>query len=138
MADAYTVGSDATITIPAGDTANASDTAAITAVDNATDEANRSVTVTGSASNAQGAGPVTGAGLTLIDDDGQPSLTINAPSVAEGDGGSASLTWTVTLSPAGTEAVTVDYAEGNGRDGGFGDGLHGAGFGNADLRGGGH
>ena len=114
VADAYTVGADDTITIPAGDTANASDTAAITAVDNATDEANRSVTVTGSASNAQGAGSVTGAGLTLIDDDGQPSLTINAPSVAEGDSGSASLTWTVTLSPAGTEAVTVDYAEGTG------------------------
>ena len=114
VADAYTVGSDATITIAAGDTANASDTAAITAVDNATDEANRSVTVTGSASNAQGAGSVTGAGLTLIDDDGQPSLTINAPSVAEGDSGSASLTWTVTLSPPGTEAVTVDYAEGMG------------------------
>ena len=114
LANAYTVGADDTITIPAGDTANASDTAAITAVDNATDEANRSVTVTGSASNTQGAGLVTGAGLTLIDDDGQPSLTINAPSVAEGDSGSASLNFTVTLSPAGTEAVTVDYAAGTG------------------------
>ena len=119
VADAYEVGSlavglDATITIAAGSTANPADTAVITAVDNATDEANRSVTVIGSASNAQGAGPVTGAGLTLLDDDGEPSLTINAPSVTEGDSGSASLIYTVTLSPAGTEAVTVDYAEGTG------------------------
>ena len=114
VADAYTVGADATITIAAGDTANATDTAAITAVDNGTDEANRSVTVTGSASNTQGVGSVTGASLTLIDDDGDPSLTINSPSVTEGDSGSVSLTYTVTLSPVDTEEVTVDYAEGMG------------------------
>ena len=119
VANAYEVGSlavglDATITIAAGSTANPSDTAAITAVDNAADEANRSVTVTGSASNTQGIGRVTGASLTLVDDDGEPSLAINAPSVTEGDSGSASLNFTVTLSPASAGEVTVDYAEGTG------------------------
>ena len=46
VADAYTVGSDSTITIAAGSTANATDTVEITAVDNATDAPNnRDVTV---------------------------------------------------------------------------------------------
>ena len=118
---AYTVGSDATITIVAGETANAADTATINAVDNDTGEADRSVTVTGSASNARGIGQVTGASLTLEDDDGGdgttgsqdsvPTVSIDSPSVTEGDSGSKNLTFTVTLNEAATEQVTVDYAD---------------------------
>ena len=69
VANAYTVGSDSTITIAAGDTTNASDTVAITAVDNGQYEVTRAVTVSGVARNDQGVGRVTGAALTLEDDD---------------------------------------------------------------------
>ena len=111
LADAYTVGADDTITIAAGETANASDTVTITAEHNSDDTANRSVTVTGSADNTHGAGSVTGAVLTLIDDDGDPMLSINNPRVTEGDSGAASLSYTVTLSPASTRQVTVGYSD---------------------------
>ena len=65
------MGADATIVIAAGETANASDSVTVTAVDDAIDNAvNRSVTVTGTASNAQATADsetltVTGASLTL-------------------------------------------------------------------------
>ena len=121
VANAYTVGSDATIAIAAGETANSSDTATINAVDNDIGEADRSVTVTGSASNARGIGQVTGASLTIEDDDGGagptgsqdsvPTVSIDSPSVTEGDSGSTNLTFTVTLNEAATEQVTVDYAD---------------------------
>ena len=124
LANAYAVGSDATIAIAAGETANPSDTATINAVDNDIGEADRSVTVTGSASNARGIGQVTGASLTLEDDDGgagpseprdsEPTVSIDSPSVTEGDSGSANLTFTATLNKASTEQVTVDWAEGAG------------------------
>ena len=48
--------------------------------------------------------------LTLTDDDGASSLSINSPTVTEGDSGSATLTFTVTLSPASGQQVTVDWA----------------------------
>ena len=79
----YTVGSDATIAIPAGETSNPSDTAAIAAVNNDRDEADRRVTVTASASNAQGVGTVTGAPLTLTDDDAPPERAVDPPSEDE-------------------------------------------------------
>ena len=92
VANAYTVGSDATIAIAAGETENSSDTATINAVDNDTGEADRSVTVIGSASNARGIGQVTGASLTLEDDDGGAGPTDEgddggAGPTDEGDGG---------------------------------------------------
>ena len=121
LANAYAVGSDATIAIAAGETANPSDTATISAVDNDVGEADRSVTVTGSASNARGIGQVTGASLTLEDDDGgagpteprdgEPTVSIDSPSVAEGNSGSATLTFTATLSAASGQQVTVQYAD---------------------------
>ena len=70
---AYTVGSDATITIAAGDTANTADSVTITAVNDAVDNVgNRSVTVTGTAANAQATADgetmsVTGAALTITE-----------------------------------------------------------------------
>ena len=57
----------------------------------------------------------TGTGTGRItDDDGAPTLAINSPSVAEGDSGSVNLTFTVTLSAASGQPVTVAYAEGPG------------------------
>ncbi len=112
VAGAYTVGADSTIAIAAGQTANASDTVVITAVDNAQDEADRSVTVSGVAINDQGVGSVTGADLTLMDDDGAPTLSISSPSVAEGDDTeTASLEFIVTLSAVSGQQVTVGYED---------------------------
>ena len=107
----YTVGSDAVIVIAAGETANATDTATVAAVDNATDEPDRTATVTATLANSQGAGTVTGAALTITDDDGEPSLSIDSPSVAEGDSGSANLVFTVSLGAASGRQVTVGYAD---------------------------
>ena len=106
VAGAYTVGADATIVIPAGDTANAADVASITAVDDAVDNVgNRAVTVRGSASNAHGVMAVTGAALTLTDNEATPTVTLfmNPEYVAEG--GSAAVT--ATLNRATSEAVRL-------------------------------
>jgi uncharacterized protein YhjY with autotransporter beta-barrel domain len=57
------------------------------------------------------AGPAIG---TIIDDDGAPMLTINDVSVTEGDTGTASLVFTVSLSAASGRMVTVDYETSDG------------------------
>ena len=70
-------------------------------------------------SNAQFAGggtELTGTGTIENDDD--PVLTIDAPSVAEGgDDETATLTFTVTLTPASADTITVAYKDA-GTDGG--------------------
>jgi hypothetical protein len=50
-----------------------------------------------------------GAG-TIADDDTPPSLSIDSPSIAEGDAGSRGLTFTVSLSAPSGRTVTVSYA----------------------------
>ena len=71
----YMVGTDATITIAAGSTTAASDTVLITAVDDDIHQgtAGRSATVTAALTNGHGAGAVTGASLTLSDDETLPT-----------------------------------------------------------------
>ena len=71
VAGFYTVASStATITIAAGSTSNATDTATIAAVDDAIyNPSGRTVTVTGVAASSLGVGTLTGAPLTLTDDD---------------------------------------------------------------------
>ena len=69
MAGAYTVGANSTITIAAGQTANAIDTVIITAVDNANNTPNRPVPVSVAVSNDNGVGNVIGT-IMIIDDDG--------------------------------------------------------------------
>ena len=50
--------------------------------------------------------------ITLTDDDDAPELSVDAPSVTEGaDGSTATLTFTVTLSAASGQEVTVVYAD---------------------------
>ena len=49
--------------------------------------------------------------LTITDDDSAPMLSIDSPSVTEGDSGSTDLTFTATLSAASGREVTVDYAD---------------------------
>ena len=108
VSGAYTVGTDATITIAAGATTAASDTVLVTAVDDSIHQgaAGRSVTVTAALTNGQGAGAVTGAALTLTDDETLPTvaLALSASSITE-TGGVATVT--ATLSGPSSEAVTV-------------------------------
>ncbi len=103
---AYTVGMDSTITIAAGQTANASDTVVITAVDNTRDELNRDVTVSVVSANAQGS-VVLPTAITITDDDPQPRLSISSPSAVEG----TALTFTVRLNAVSGKEVTVAYAD---------------------------
>ncbi len=107
----YTVGTDATITIAAGETANSSDTVSITAVNDITDEPDRSVTVTGMAQNSQGAGAVSGAALTITDDDDPPTVTLSVadPTIEESSGTASETMTTVsaTLSNPSSEATTI-------------------------------
>ena len=110
VAGAYTVGSDATITIAAGSTVAASDTAAIAGVNDDVHQgtAGRSVTVTASLTNGQGAGAVTGASLTLTDDETLPvaSLALGPASVSE-NGGVATVTATLSHPSAAPTTLTV-------------------------------
>ena len=49
----------------------------------------------------------------LIVDDDRPTLTIDSPRVAEGNSGTTEMVFTVTLSPASTGQVTVDFGPSN-------------------------
>ena len=102
-----------TLTIAAGRTSS-SGTVTVTAVNNTRDEVNKTVVVTGTATNSQGITQPANVDLTITDDDGAPGLSIDSPSVSEGDSGSAHLTFTVSLSPVSGRQVTVNYAEGTG------------------------
>jgi hypothetical protein len=65
----------------------------------------------GAASNATVSRPQ--AVGTIVNDD-SPILTVNSASVTEGDSGSLNATFTVTLTPASTQTVTVAYATADG------------------------
>ncbi len=99
---------DFDIEIAAG-AASETGTFTLTPTDDTTDETGETITVSG----ASGGLTVNPATISLTDDDG-PTVSIDSPSVTEGDSGSKSLTFTVTLSPASGQEVTVDWAEGTG------------------------
>ncbi len=66
-------------------------------------------------SNAANATIADGQGLgTITNDDGQPSLSVNDVTVTEGDSGTTSATFTVTLAPASGQNVSVDYSTADG------------------------
>ena len=54
---------------------------------------------------------VNSATISLTDDDSAPTLSIDSPSVTEGNSGSATLTFKVTLDTASGKQVTVQYAD---------------------------
>jgi hypothetical protein len=59
-------------------------------------------------------GAQTTAVLTIIDNETQPTLSIDNPSVTEPDAGSVNMNFTVTLSSASTQSVTVDLQTSDG------------------------
>ncbi|HRX04417.1 MAG TPA: Calx-beta domain-containing protein, partial [Anaerolineae bacterium] len=66
-------------------------------------------------SGASGADIIDGAGAGLIlDDDGVSSLVVDDQTVLEGNSGTRDAVFTVTLSPASPQQVTVNYATANG------------------------
>jgi hypothetical protein len=86
----------------------ASRTVAIQVIGDTADEPDETFTVNLSA--AANADIVDSAGLaTIVDDDGQSSLSIADASVDEGNSGTASATLVVTLSPADSQVVTVQF-----------------------------
>ncbi len=105
----FTLSSANTLTIAAGNTTSTG-TVTITGVNNALNEPDKSVTVSGTVSH-DGVAPPTAKTLTITDDDPAPMLSINSPSVTEGNSGSKNLTFTATLSAASGRQVTVDYAD---------------------------
>ena len=103
----YTAITGGTLTFAAGTTSQTFD---VSVTGDTVDEGDETILVT--LSNASGATVSTATGTgTITDDDGEPTLSIDSPSVAEGDSGSKNLTWTVTLSPASGQRVTVNYAD---------------------------
>ena len=110
----FALSADATLTIAAGETTSTG-TVTVTAVNNAKDEDDKSVTVSGSAANDVLVTDPADLTLTIADDDAAPALSIDAPSVTEGAAGAtATLDWTVTLSAESGKEVTVAWAEGTG------------------------
>jgi subtilisin-like proprotein convertase family protein len=50
----------------------------------------------------------------IVDDDGAPGVSVNDASLAEGNSGTSSLTFTASLSAPSAQAVSVDYTTSNG------------------------
>ena len=109
----FTLSSAKTLTIAAEATTSAG-TVTVTANDDTTDEADETVTVGAAVSGTSGVANPTSRTLTIADNDPAPSLSIDSPSVTEGDSGSKNLTFTVTLSAASGKRVTVDYVDAGG------------------------
>ena len=105
----YTAGTG-TITIPAGSTSATIDVAVI---GDSVDEPNETINVTlDNPKNASISGDPTGV-LTIVDDDATPSLSINDVSYTE-SGSAGDAIFTVTLSAASSQHVTVNYESSNG------------------------
>ena len=100
-----------TLTFPAGSTA--SQTIVVPVSGDTLDEPNETFVV--NLTGAVGAGVSDNQGLgTINDDDPTPSLRIDDASLTEGNSGTATMNFTVTLSAASGQAVTVNYATANG------------------------
>ena len=102
----YTAITGGTLTFPVGTTSQTFD---VSVTGDTTDEADETVVVT--LSNAVNATISTATGTGTITDDDGPALSIDSPSVTEGDSGSKTLMFTVELDKATAEQVTVDYAD---------------------------
>ncbi len=87
-------------------------TAVADAIDNTGDERTVRITHTVSAMGTDYEDETAAAvDVTVTDDDGEPTLSIDAPSVAEGNNGTATMTFKVTLTPASGKPVSVAYAD---------------------------
>ena len=104
------VPSSGTLTFAPGTTTQ---TITVPVVQDALSEGNETFTVTLS-SPVHAAIQTASATGTIIDDDPLPALSINSPSMLEGNAGTTPLTFTVALSAAAGRPVSVEYAAVNG------------------------
>ena len=102
----YASVTDFEITIPAG-SRSAGKTFSLDPTDDTLDEDTETISVEGTSDSLS----ITKATINLTDDDDEPVLTIDGSSVEEGDSGSKTLTFTITLTPASGKEVSVDYAD---------------------------
>ena len=94
-----------TLTFAAGETTSTG-TVTLTAVNNAVDEPNKTIRVSGSVTGGLGVSAPSSQDLTITDDEATPSVTlVLTPSMIDENGGISTLT--ATLSGALSEAVTV-------------------------------
>ena len=112
MADDYTLSANLALTIPAGAT-ESEGVVTITAENNDVDAPDKTVTVSATATNDRGVTNPQDVTLTITDDD-LVELSVDDVSVAEGDSGSTTMQFTVTLNPAAKGEVTVDWATSDG------------------------
>ena len=105
VAGDFTLSTNKELTIAAGSTTSTG-TVTITAVGNTVDAPNKSVTVSGSASNDQGVTVPSNLTLTITDDDVAPTVTLSlsASSITENGGSS---TVTASLNHASSEDTTI-------------------------------
>ena len=100
----YGTVADVTVTIAASQTSG-SETFTLTPTDDAVDEPDETVSVTGTATGLD----VTGTTVTLIDDDATPTVTLALSDVSIGENGE-SATVTATLDHPSSEATTVEVS----------------------------
>ncbi len=113
VAGDYTLSSNRVLTIAAGATTSTG-TVTITAVNNNVHEGDKTVTVSGTATNSQGITAPQSVTLTITDDELPPGLSVADASVDEGDSGNTTMTFTVRLNPMASGQVTVDWATSDG------------------------
>ncbi len=101
------------LTIPAGET-DSRGVVTIAAVNNHVYEGDKTVTVSGTATNSQGITAPQSVTLTITDDELPPGLSVADASVDEGHSGSTTMTFTVRLNPMASGQVTVDWATSDG------------------------
>ena len=95
-----------TLTIRAGATTSA-DSLTVSAIDNTTDAPDKTVTIYGGASNALGAVDPAAVTLTITDDDGAPTVTLElSPSSISENGGAANVTASLSA-PTSQDVILV-------------------------------
>ena len=104
------VATSGSLTFVAGDT---QETISVTVNGDAIDEINETFLVTISTPTNATLDDAEATG-TITDDDPQPTASINDVSVEEGDSGTVTAVFTVTLSAASTKIITINYSSSNG------------------------
>ena len=117
----YTLSSNKTLTIAAGAT-ESTGTVTVTAVDNAVDGPDKTVTVSGTAENTRAATSPDAVTLTIADDEATPKVTlVLSRSTIDESGTHNAATVTATMSPASLQSTTVTVAAAPGTNAAAGD-----------------
>ena len=108
----FSLSANPTLTIAAGDTTSTG-TVTIDAVNNDANQPNKEVTVSASAVNTQGVTGPEDVTLTLLDDEGNPSVVLHLSLLSIGEnGGSSTVTATLSHVSSATTTITVLAAAG--------------------------